>query len=234
MNTPVVTCSNISKKFGSGSSEVTPLKGITFTANEGELILLMGPSGSGKTTLISIVGGLLDQTEGQCTVLGQEINQLSEQEKTAFRGKNIGFMFQSFNLVPTLSAVENVAIPLFLTGAKRSDALQEAEKLLASLDLDKQRYTSPQNLSGGEQQRVALARACLHKPKIILCDEPTSFLDQARGKQVMQLLHDYKKESGTTLIIVSHDPRITDFADRILEIDDGILKPEGKVTRKVG
>ncbi len=228
MSTPTIVCKSISKVFGSGPHEVTPLKDVSFTAHEGELVLLMGPSGSGKTTLISIIGGLLNQTTGSCNVLGQDINQLPEQQKTVFRGQNIGFMFQSFNLVPTLNAIENVAISLLVAEVKRKDALEQAAHFLANLDLDQQRYETPQNLSGGEQQRIALARACLHKPKIILCDEPTSFLDHARGIQVMQLLQNYKKSSGATLIIVSHDPRIIPFADRILELDDGMLKPENK------
>jgi len=226
MSEITIDCKNITKTFGQGTAEVKVLRGINLTAHENELIMLMGPSGSGKTTLISIIGGLLNQNSGDCTVLGKSINQLSEEEKTKFRGKNIGFLFQYFNLVPTLTAIENAAIPLILNGVNRQQAFEEAAKLLTSVGLEEQLYSTPSNMSGGQQQRVAIARACIHKPKIILCDEPTSFLDHERGKKTLELLQQIKNDTKCTLIVVTHDPRILEFADRILEIDDGVIKPE--------
>jgi putative ABC transport system ATP-binding protein len=221
MSTPIIECKKISKKFG---PESFPLRSIDLVAQENELIMLMGPSGSGKTTLISIIGGILQQTDGDCIVLGKAINSLPEKEKIIFRGQNLGYMFQYFNLVPTLNAIENAAIPLILNGHKRTEAFEQASQLLLTLGLDKQRFYMPNDLSGGEQQRVSLARSCIHKPKIILCDEPTSFLDHERGTQIMHLMQKIKNETRCTLIMVTHDVRILEFADRILEIDDGNIR----------
>jgi putative ABC transport system ATP-binding protein len=226
MKQVTIECNNITKSFAGPTADALTLRGISFTAHEDEMIMLMGPSGSGKTTLISIVGGILKQDSGSCIVLGKDINNLPENEKTAFRGKNIGFIFQSFNLVPTLTAVENVAIPLLIANIDSKRAYAKAEELLLDFGLDEQRYRKPNKLSGGEQQRVAIARACIHKPRIILCDEPTSFLDRERGRSIMELLRKIKIENNCTLILVTHDPRILDFADRILEIEDGMIKTE--------
>ena len=228
MKDVTIRCTSLTKTFGTGSTAVTTLRNINLTTYQGELIMLMGPSGSGKTTLISIIGGILNQTSGECIVLGKAINSMPEREKTAFRGKNIGFMFQNFNLIPTLTVIENTAIPLLLNGVERNAAFEQAAKLLLSLDLDKQRYRKPQYLSGGEQQRVAIARACIHQPKIILCDEPTSFLDHERGKQIMELLKKITKETNCTMIVVTHDPRILSFADRIVTIEDGAIQNSEK------
>lgn len=228
MKRATITCSAVTKVFRSGDTQTTILQGIDFTAYEGEMIMLMGPSGSGKTTLLSIIGGILDQSSGECLVLNTPINALPEEEKTHFRGKNIGFMFQHFNLVPTLNAVENAAIPLLLSGHERKHAFEQAEQLLFACGLDQQRYRKVTYLSGGEQQRVSIARACVHQPKIILCDEPTSSLDHERGKKIMQLLHDIKVKNNCTLIVVTHDPRILPFADRILTMEDGKIEKESK------
>lgn len=224
INQVTIECKNVHKSFGTGTKEVKVLRGIDLTAKESEMIMLMGPSGSGKTTLISIIGGILRQDQGECVVLGKPINNLLDEEKTKFRGKNIGFLFQYFNLVPTLTSCENAAIPLILNGWDREKALSEASRLLVSIGIDQQQHYLPNQLSGGEQQRVSIARAFIHKPKIILCDEPTSFLDHERGKQIMQLLRDIQKENKCTLIVVTHDHRILEFADRIVEIEDGHLK----------
>jgi putative ABC transport system ATP-binding protein len=220
MNT--VVCKGISKYYGE-RDRVWPLKEIDLVTHEDEMIILMGPSGSGKTTLLSIIGGILHQSSGECLVLGKDINNLPEAERTEFRGKNIGFLFQYFNLVPTLTALENAALPLILTGTEREEAFNRAEEFLTHFGLDEQRYRIPDSLSGGEQQRVALARACIHKPKVLLCDEPTSFLDKERGRKTMELLAAIKKENNCTILVVSHDPRIASFADRILEIENGSL-----------
>lgn len=228
MNEIVVSCTNINKTFTEGNEKISPLIDINLTTHESELVLLMGPSGCGKTTLISIIGGILKQDTGECLVMNKSINDLPEKEKTVFRGKNIGFLFQTFNLIPTLTAIENAAIPLILNGYSRTNAFKEAESLLNLLDLEQQCYRTPSKLSGGEQQRVAIARAFIHKPKLILCDEPTSFLDHERGKIVMNILQSITKQNNCSLIVVSHDPRIIEFADRILTIDDGYIKENSK------
>lgn len=222
-----IDCKNVSKTF-STHGYVQALKSITFAAHENEMILLMGPSGSGKTTLIQIIGGLLTQDTGECLVLDTPINSLPEEQKTIFRGNNIGFIFQYFNLVPTLTARENVAICLLVKGVERASAYEQADNLLLQFDLNEQRYRPVRMLSGGEQQRVAIARACIHKPKIILCDEPTSFLDRERGKAIMEIFQRIKTENNCTLIVVTHDPRILEFADNIIEIEDGVIKSTEK------
>lgn len=224
MNSVTISCTDITKKFPSPAGDVLTLRGITLTAYENEMIMLMGPSGSGKTTLLSIIGGLLKQDSGECLVLDTPINSLGDAEKTVFRGTNIGFIFQYFNLVPTLTAVENVAIPLLLNGIHHTQAFAQAEELLLSFGLDTQRYRKPRNLSGGEQQRVAIARACILRPRIILCDEPTSFLDRERGRIIMDLLSKIKEETHCTFVIVTHDQRILEYANQILEIEDGLIK----------
>lgn len=223
---PTIECKNVTKSFGEGDTVVHTLRDITFTAYASQMIMLMGPSGSGKSTLLSIIGGILRQDSGECLVLGQSINTIPYNEQVTFRGKNIGYIFQNFMLVPTLNAVENAAIPLMLNGSSQEDACKESDRMLLSLGLDTQRYRSPTNLSGGEQQRVAIVRACIHEPTIILCDEPTSSLDHERGKKVMEILRTIKEERNCTIIVVTHDARIMEFADRVLEIDDGVIKKE--------
>lgn len=223
MKNITIACKHISKSFGEGAGRVDTLKNVNCVAYEKEMVMLMGPSGSGKTTLLSIMGGILTPDSGECIVLGRSMQAMSEAERTNFRGTHIGFMFQHFTLVPTLTAIENVALPLLIFGMHRADAFTKAEEFLSQFGLQNERYRKPNELSGGEQQRVALARACMHKPKIILCDEPTSFLDRARGIDIMHLLTAIKNELNCTLVVVTHDPRILPFADRILEIEDGAV-----------
>ncbi|BDC34154.1 ABC transporter ATP-binding protein [Candidatus Dependentiae bacterium Noda2021] len=219
-----IECHNISKSFSNGSQTIQVLRNVNLAAHENELMMLMGPSGSGKTTLISIIGGILEQDSGECLILGKPINQLPEQEKTIFRGNTIGFMFQNFTLVPTLTALENAAIPLLCLKQDPTRAYERAKQLLCTIGLEKQLYKKPAQLSGGEQQRVAIARACVHMPKIILCDEPTGFLDHERGMQIMQILKDLTVSNNCTIIVVTHDHRILSFADSIVEIEDGTIK----------
>ncbi len=228
MKTITIECKNIKKSFVSGNKEIQVLHNVDLTAHEKEMIMLMGPSGSGKTTLISIIGGILEQDSGECLVLSQSINQMPSKEKTKFRGENIGFLFQHFILIPTLNALENAAIPLLCTGASRSIAFEKAKSLLIQMGLENEIYKKPTQLSGGEQQRVAIARAFIHNPKIVLCDEPTSFLDIERGKKIMDILQATKDKNNCTIIVVTHDPRILDFADRIVRIEDGIIVTDKK------
>jgi len=220
----IITCKGIKKTYVSGTTKTPALRGIDLELNEGELLMVMGPSGSGKTTLISILSGILTQDEGQCLVFGKEINALPERERTAFRGKNVGFVFQSFNLIPTLTSKENVSIPLILNGMERKKALDAAEKLLISFGLEDKLNTLPPELSGGQQQRVAIARGCVHEPGLIVCDEPTSALDSETGIKILELLKNAVITSKRGMVIVTHDARILEFANRIIRLEDGLVK----------
>jgi putative ABC transport system ATP-binding protein len=216
-----VHCRHVTKTYGAGSSAVTALRGIDLDVYPGELLMLVGPSGCGKTTLISVIAGILDQDEGECTVFGHDFKRMSQRDKTTYRGETIGFVFQSFNLLPTLTTAENVAIPLLINGAARGLAMSKAKDMLARVGLGDRVHSLPAQLSGGQQQRVAIARALVHDPKLIVCDEPTSALDHETGHGVMELLKDVALKSDRSLIIVTHDARIFEFADRIAKMDDG-------------
>lgn len=233
MSAIAVTCKNIRKTYGSGANKVEALRGIDLEIQVGELLLLVGPSGSGKTTLISVIAGILTPDEGECLVFGTNVHALSNGDKTTFRGKEIGFVFQAFNLIPMLSTTENVAVPLILNGVDPKSAESKAAALLADLGLKDKTDISPSQLSGGQQQRVAIARGCIHEPRLIVCDEPTSYLDHETGLKVMEILKSMALKEGRALIVVTHDPRIFHFADRIIKIEDGKIgespqKPQEK------
>ena len=216
-----VDCQAIKKTYGTGTSRVEALRGVDLTIKQGELRLLMGPSGSGKTTLISVIAGILTQDSGLCTVLGTDLNHLSDKDKTHFRASHIGFAFQIFNLIPMLTNEENVSVPLVLNGVKRSIALEKSKQLLTQLGLGDKIGTYPTELSGGQQQRIAIARALIHDPPIIVCDEPTSFLDHKTGMMIMELLQEMVKQRNITVIVVTHDQRIVPFADKVDYLEDG-------------
>jgi putative ABC transport system ATP-binding protein len=214
---------DVRKSYGSGESLVPALRGVDLDVGTGELLMLVGPSGCGKTTLISVVAGILDEDHGTCEVFGQAINKLRPGEKTRFRGRTVGFVFQQFNLLPALTARENVAIPLFLANVKRSEALERAQAMLDRVGLASRSKSLPSQLSGGQQQRVAIARALVHEPRLVVCDEPTSSLDQQTGQQVVELLREVALTGSRTLIVVTHDSRIFRFADRIAVMNDGLI-----------
>jgi putative ABC transport system ATP-binding protein len=216
-----VLCRAVTKTYGTGSAAVTALRGIDLDVRAGELMMLVGPSGCGKTTLISVIAGILDRDGGECTVFGRDFAQLSARQKTQYRGETIGFVFQAFNLLPTLTAAENAAIPLLINGAARGAAISKAKDVLAQVGLGDRVNALPSQLSGGQQQRVAIARALVHDPKLIVCDEPTSSLDHETGHRVMELLKGVALKNDRSLIIVTHDARIFEFADRIAHMDDG-------------
>ena len=187
--------------------------------------MLVGPSGCGKTTLISIIAGILDQSEGDCLVFDHDFKSMRVQDKTRYRGQNIGFVFQAYNLIPALTAAENVAVPLLLHGAKRGQATERAREVLKQVGFDDRMMGSlPAELSGGQQQRVAIARAMVHNPKLIVCDEPTSALDHDNGQRIMELLRQVALQEGRALVVVTHDARIFGFADRIARMDDGRIE----------
>ncbi|NGX39591.1 MAG: Macrolide export ATP-binding/permease protein MacB [Chlamydiae bacterium] len=216
-----VCCKGVTKVYGEGPTRVDALRGIDLTLKKGELLMIVGPSGSGKTTLISIIAGILEQEAGECTVLGRDLKEMSNGERTQFRGKEIGFVFQTFNLIPMLTITENVAVPLLLNGEELEPALKKAEELLIKYGLEDKLLRLPTELSGGQLQRVAIARSCIHGPSLIVCDEPTSSLDHETGQNVMKLFRQEVLEKNRALIIVTHDQRIFPFADRIIKLDDG-------------
>jgi putative ABC transport system ATP-binding protein len=221
VSSTAVTIRGVTKYFGPENNRVTALRGVDLTVNNGELLMLVGPSGCGKTTLISVIAGILNHDEGECLVFDQDLKAMGATARTHFRGHNIGFVFQAFNLLPTLSAVENIAIPLLIQGCARSQALKRAAVLLERVGLGQRGGALPSQLSGGQQQRIAIARALVHEPKLIVCDEPTSALDHTTGMNVMQLLREVALGPQRALIIVTHDTRIFPFADRIAQMDDG-------------
>jgi putative ABC transport system ATP-binding protein len=219
-----IDCKGVTKHYGSGSARVTALRGIDLDVRFGELMMLVGPSGCGKTTLISVIAGILDRDEGECKVFGVDFNTMSSGQKTSFRGTNVGFVFQAFNLLPTLTAEENAAIPLMILGESRSSAIKRSRDMLARVGLGDRGRSLPSQLSGGQQQRVAIARALVHNPRLIVCDEPTSALDHETGHKVMELMREIAVGPDRTLVIVTHDARIFEFADRIAKLDDGAVQ----------
>ena len=230
-----VNCRGVTKTYGTGDTRVMALRGIDLDVRRGELLMLVGPSGCGKTTLISIIAAILDQDSGDCDVLGRDVKGMVQKERTRFRGASIGFVFQLFNLLPALNAVENVAIPLLINGVPRENAEARAKQALEAVHLGERLDALPGKLSGGQQQRVAIARALVHEPKLIVCDEPTSNLDHETGRSVMEILRGVAKSPGRALIVVTHDPRIFEFADRIAHMDDGkiIDVVDGKIKERL-
>jgi len=219
-----VSCKNVVKVYDTGGDKVVALGGIDLEICMGELMMLVGPSGCGKTTLISVIAGILDQDSGSCEVFGKDLLHMRSREKLKFRAKNIGFVFQAFNLLPSLNAVENVSIPLIINGVKRQTAERQAAKILEQVGLGTRGKSLPSQLSGGQQQRVAIARALVHDPRLIVCDEPTSALDHETGHNVMELLRQVALHRDRALVIVTHDARIFSFADRIAQMDDGHIE----------
>src|SRR5437879_7329870 len=219
-----VVCTGVEKWFGADDTRIQVLRKLDLTIQMGELAMLVGPSGCGKTTLISVIAGLLDPTAGEVEVLGEHLHKLTPQDQILFRRENLGFVFQQFNLLPALTAAENVAVPLFVAGWNRRTAVEKAADLLATLGLEDRMRAFPSQLSGGQQQRVALARALIHEPRLIVCDEPTSALDAKSGHTVMELLSEVAVRPDRAVIVVTHDSRVFDFADTIAHMDDGKIQ----------
>lgn len=217
-----VGCKDVTKTFGIGNAAVHALRGIDLEVRTGELLMLVGPSGCGKTTLISVIAGVLRRDGGECTIFDQDYNSMNGDEMTSFRGANIGFVFQAFNLIPSLTTSENVATPLIINGMKPRPAVAKAREMLAQVGFDERMMVCfPTELSGGQQQRVAIARALIHSPRFIVCDEPTSALDGETGHKVMELLRRLGCVENRALLVVTHDSRIYKFADRIAAMEDG-------------
>jgi putative ABC transport system ATP-binding protein len=205
-NKLAVHCRDITKTYTTGAAmDVMALRGVNLDIIDGEFLILAGPSGCGKTTLISVIAGILNQTQGECIVFDEDIYNLTEMERLRFRATNIGFVFQQFNLLPTLTAAENVAIPLVINGMSMKNAAREGSLILAEMGLGGRQNSLPNELSGGQQQRVAIARAIIHNPRLVVCDEPTSSLDAKTGKLVMELMRSLATVNNRTMVIVTHD-----------------------------
>jgi putative ABC transport system ATP-binding protein len=226
MHTHGVRCRGLTKDYGSGETRVRALRGVDLDVAPGELTLLVGPSGCGKTTLISIVAGTLEPTAGEVSVLATDLGRLSRGQKTAFRARNVGFVFQQYNLLPALTATENAAVPLIIQGRPRSAALARAAEVLRSVGLGHRLDSLPRQMSGGEQQRVAIARALVHEPRLLVCDEPTAAVDAKTGQAVMELIRRVALDPGRVAIVVTHDPRVMSYGDRIVTLEDGRVAGE--------
>jgi putative ABC transport system ATP-binding protein len=226
MNGPIIEAANVSKIFGSGPASVQALKDVDLTLNGGELTVLMGPSGSGKTTLLSILGCMLAPTGGTVQVCGTSTGGARPDELAKIRRQHIGFVFQSYHLFSTLTVAENVRLALDVRGERGPRAMVKTEEMLASVGLASKMASFPRQLSGGEQQRVAIARAIVAEPSAILADEPTAALDSVNGRATMAILSTIAKERGRAVLVVTHDPRLFGFADRIVHIEDGSLTHE--------
>lgn len=219
--TEAVRLTGIEKSFGTAPAITRALRSADFSARTGELMFLVGPSGCGKTTLLSILAGTLRADAGEVEVFGESLHTASESARTRFRSRHLGFIFQQFNLIPSLTVQENVSVPLLIQGYSQREAASRAADALARVDLADRGKEPPGKLSGGQQQRVAIARALVHEPPLIVCDEPTSALDRQNGQRVMELLRAAADQPGRTVIIVTHDSRIYPYADRMAEMEDG-------------
>jgi putative ABC transport system ATP-binding protein len=228
---PVLEVRALTRRFGEGPSAVEAVRGVDLRLDPGEVVLIMGPSGSGKTTLLSMLGALLRASEGEIRLSGVSISELTERKLPALRAERIGFIFQDFNLLPSLTARENVEVALNVAGTHGAAAHERATGLLEELGLGNRLDFPPENLSGGEKQRVAIARALANDPDLVLADEPTANLDSAIGREVMRRLREIAKRRGQSVLIVSHDDRIREFVDRMLWLEDGQFKSERQLVR---
>jgi putative ABC transport system ATP-binding protein len=218
---PIISTQNLTKIFGSGSTAITALDQVNISVNNGEFVAIMGPSGCGKSTLLHLIGGLDRPTSGQVLIENIPIEEMKDDQLTELRRRRIGFVFQFFNLIPVLNALENAALPVTLDGVKPAVAQKKAAEWLNRFGLSDRLNSRPEQLSGGQQQRVAIARALAAEPSLILADEPTGNLDTRSGDEIAGLLREVVKQYGRTVIMVTHDPRIAAYADRIIFLRDG-------------
>ena len=221
MSNVAVKTTGVNKGFGSGESRTEVLKNVNFEARLGELLMLVGPSGCGKTTLLSVIAGTLATDRGEVEVFDAPLHTMDKQSVAAFRAANIGFIFQQYNLIPTLNCIENVSVPLRIQGLRAIAAEKKAADMLETVGLGKRMQHRPNMLSGGQQQRVAIARALVHDPRLINCDEPTAALDSENGAKVMEILKTVAARHDRCVIVVTHDNRIFKYADRMTRMEDG-------------
>ena len=220
----IISVKNLYKLYRVGDSVVRALDGVSFSVYEGEFCAIVGTSGSGKSTLLNMLAGLEKPTRGEVIVAGKHIEQMKENELVKFRGENVGFIFQSFHLMGTMNALENVALPLTFRGEPRKERIKKADRMLDLVSLEKHKKHLPNQLSGGQQQRVSVARALVNDPKIIFADEPTGALDYNTSKDILKLIEDVNKKYGNTIIIVTHNDAIKNMADRVITLRDGRIR----------
>ncbi|HEY4688976.1 MAG TPA: ABC transporter ATP-binding protein [Anaerolineae bacterium] len=223
---PVLVTNKVTKRYRMGEVSVTALDRVDFQVEKGEFVAIMGPSGSGKSTLLHLLGGLDGSSDGEVTLAGKPLSRLSDNEVTLVRRRNVGFIFQFYNLVPTLSAEENIALPLLIDGQKIEDHRRRIDELLNLVGLTERRHHKPDQMSGGQQQRVAVARALATDPAIILADEPTGNLDSKSGTAILDLLRHTCDDLGHTIVMVTHDARAASYADRVVFLQDGHIVHE--------
>src|SRR6058998_357923 len=227
-NADIVQVENVWKVYDTGAVKVEALRGLNLTVKRGEMIAVMGPSGCGKTTLLNCVSGLDDLSKGRVLVEGQDLAKLSDDRKSEFRARRMGFIFQAYNLLPVLSAQENVELPLLLAGVPEREARVQAVESLKMVGLEEWKSHKPSELSGGQQQRVTIARALVNKPAIVWADEPTGNLDSENSQEIIKLLRSLNQQYGLTLVLVSHDPQIAQQTDRIIHMRNGQIESEVK------
>jgi ABC-type lipoprotein export system ATPase subunit len=223
---PIVVAEGIIKTYDTGKVKVEALRGIDLAVKEGEMVAVMGPSGCGKTTLLNCISGLDDLTGGEVRIRGRLLTDMSDRERTRYRAEKIGFIFQAYNLLPVLTAVENVELPLLLSGTSPKEARNQAVESLRSVGLEDWKDHKPSELSGGQQQRVTIARSLVNRPEIVFGDEPTGNLDSEYSKEIMELLKKLNKENRQTFIIVTHDYNVGRMADRIVMMRDGMIEKD--------
>ncbi len=223
---PIIVAKNVHKTYDTGKIKVKALKGIDLEIEKGEMIAVMGSSGCGKTTLLNCLSGLDDLTDGKVLLEGQDVHAMKDNPRTEYRAQKMGFIFQSFNLLPVLTALENVELPLLVSGTSSKEARQKAEKALELVGLTEWKDHKPSELSGGQQQRVTIARSLVNDPTIVWADEPTGNLDSENSKEIMNLLLKLNKENNQTFVIVTHDPRVGQMCTRVVEMESGLIKRE--------
>ena len=228
----VTKVTNATRVYKIGEVETKALRGVNLSINDGEFTALVGPSGSGKTTLLQLIGLLDKPTTGSVTINGKDATSLNRNQRADLRKSAIGFVFQFFALIPTLTAYENVEMPLLLTGVKAPDRKKRVNEMLEAVGLLDRAHHRPDQLSGGQQQRVAVARALATNPKLILADEPTANLDTENGRQVMDIMKKLNKETGVTFVFATHDPRVIGYADRVVTLQDGVITKDSKANGK--
>ncbi len=220
----IINVKGVHKTYDTGKVKVHALRGVNLSIQEGEMVAVMGPSGCGKTTLLNCLSGIDNIDEGEIFVKGNHIPKMSDKQRTKFRAEEMGFVFQSFNLLPVLSVVENVELPLLVSGIKQSNARKKAEEILEMVNLMDQRSKRPMELSGGQQQRVAVARALVNSPAIVWGDEPTGNLDSETSMEIMEVLRNLNKAKGQTFVLVTHSDEVGNVTDRIVRMRDGVIE----------
>ena len=230
--TTAITCNAVAKAFGEGAGRQQVLHGIDLDITAGQLAMIAGPSGCGKTTLLSILACTLAPSDGRVEVFGKDLSKLSGRQMTLFRRHHIGFIFQQYNLIPALTAAENAAMPLVIAGVNQRDAVASARRVLGKFDLGAHTEKLPRQLSGGQQQRVAVARALVHRPALIICDEPTAALDAQSGMTVMEVLKGISSSKNRLVLVVTHDHRIFSYADTLIEMEDGRIQSAAEPMQK--